>query len=141
MQAREVGMTAPILDGDAAQADELIKIGGKAVEGISFTTHFDEMGVTTESGKKFVKAFRNAYPGITPDSVSALSYDTYNLLLDAIERAGSTDKEKVRTELEKTRDFPGVTGVMTMKDHNMIKPAVILTVKDGQFKWLTTVQP
>jgi branched-chain amino acid transport system substrate-binding protein len=141
MQAREVGLTAPILAGDAAQADELIKIGGKAVEGLSFTTHFDEMGVTTESGKKFVKAFRGAYPDVTPDSVSALSYDTYNILLDAIERAGSTDKEKVRAELEKTKDFQGVTGVMTMKNHDMIKPAVILTVKDGKFKWLATVQP
>ena len=141
MQAREVGLTAPILAGDAAQADELIKIGGKSVEGLSFTTHFDEMGVTTASGKKFVKAFRDAYPDITPDSVSALSYDTYNILLDAIEHAGSTDKEKVRAELEKTTDFQGVTGVMTMEKHNMIKPAVILTVKDGAFKWLATIQP
>ncbi len=140
-QAREIGLQAPILAGDAAQADELIKIGGKAVEGLSFTTHFDEKGVTTDAGKKFVKAFRAAYPGITPDSVSALSYDTYNILLDAIERAGSTDKEKVRAELEKTKNFEGVTGVMTMKDHDMVKPAVILTVQDGKFKWLATVKP
>jgi len=140
-QAKEVGLDVPILAGDAAQADELIKIGGKAVEGLSFTTHFDEKGVTTESGKKFVKAFRAAYPGITPDSVSALSYDTYNILLDAIERAGSTDKEKVRADLENTKNFQGVTGVMTMKNHDMVKPAVILTVKDGKFRWLATVQP
>ncbi len=140
-QAREAGIKAPILSGDAAQADELIKIGGKAVEGLSFTTHFDEMGVTTEAGKKFVKAFRSAYPDITPDSVSALSYDTYNILLDAMERAGSTDKDKVRAELEKTANFEGVTGVMTMKNHDMVKPAVILTVKDGKFKWLATVRP
>lgn len=140
-QAKEVGLNVPILAGDAAQADELIKIGGKAVEGLSFTTHFDEKGVTTESGKKFVKAFRAAYPDVTPDSVSALSYDTYNILLDAIERAGSTDKEKVRADLENTKNFQGVTGVMTMKDHDMVKPAVILTVKDGTFQWLATVQP
>lgn len=140
-QAREAGLDVPILSGDAAQADELIKIGGKAVEGLSFTTHFDEKGVTTESGKKFVKAFRAAYPDVTPDSVSALSYDTYNILLDAIERAGSADKEKVRAELEKTANFQGVTGVMTMKNHDMVKPAVILTVKDGAFQWLATVKP
>jgi len=99
------------------------------------------MGVTTASGKKFVKAFRAVYPETTPDSVSALSYDTYNILLDAIERAGSTDKEKIRAELEQTKNFQGVTGVMNMENHNMIKPAVILTVKDGRFKWLATVQP
>ncbi len=140
-QAREAGIEAPILAGDAAQADDLIKIGGKAVEGLSFTTHFDEQGVTTEAGRRFVRAFHAAYPDITPDSVAALSYDTYNILLDAIERAGSMDREKIRRELENTKDFHGVTGVMTMKNHDMIKPAVILTVRNGMFRWLTTVNP
>ncbi len=140
-QAREAGLDIPILAGDAAQADELIKIGGKAVEGLSFTTHFDEQGVTTEAGRRFVRAFRASYPDTTPDSVSALSYDTYNILLDAVERAGSTDREKVRQELENTRDFKGVTGIMTMKNHDMIKPAVILTVRNGMFQWLATVNP
>ncbi len=140
-QAREAGIEVPILAGDAAQADELIKIGGKAVEGLSFTTHFDEQGVTTEAGRRFIRAFRAAYPDITPDSVSALSYDTYNILLDAIERAGSTNRETVRRELENTKNFQGVTGVMTMKDHDMIKPAVILRVHNGMFQWLATVNP
>ena len=140
-QAREQGLKQPILSGDAAQADELIKIGGEAVEGLSFTTHFDEEGVTTDSGKKFVAAFRKTYPGIIPDSVSALSYDTYNILLDAMERAGSIDKERVTAELAKTKNFPGATGVMTMKNHDMIKPAVILTVKNGKFKWLASIKP
>ncbi|MFP7754959.1 ABC transporter substrate-binding protein [Thermodesulfobacteriota bacterium B35] len=140
-QAREIGLDVPILAGDAAQADDLIKIGGKAVEGLSFTTHFDEQGVTTQAGRIFVRTFRATYPDTTPDSVSALSYDTYNILLDAIGRAGSTDREKIRTELEDTKNFKGVTGMMTMKDHDMIKPAVILTVKNGMFKWLATVNP
>ncbi len=140
-QAREIGLDVPILAGDAAQADDLIKIGGKAVEGLSFTTHFDEQGVTTQAGRIFVRTFRATYPDTTPDSVSALSYDTYNILLDAIGRAGSTDREKIRTELENTKNFKGVTGMMTMKDHDMIKPAVILTVKNGMFRWLATVNP
>ncbi|MBW2203376.1 MAG: branched-chain amino acid ABC transporter substrate-binding protein, partial [Deltaproteobacteria bacterium] len=50
-------------------------------------------------------------------------------------------KERVTAELAKTRNFPGATGVMTMKNHDMIKPAVILTVKNGKFKWLATVNP
>ncbi len=140
-QARETGIRAPILAGDAAQAEQLIKIGGRAVEGLSFTTHFDEQGVTTEAGRRFVRAFRAAYPDSTPDSVSALSYDTYNILLDAIARAGSTEREKVRQQLENTKKFQGATGVMTMKDHDMIKPVVILTVRNGMFRWLATVNP
>ncbi|MCB2227186.1 MAG: ABC transporter substrate-binding protein [Desulfarculaceae bacterium] len=139
-QARELGLKQPLLSGDAAQADELIKIGGPAVEGLYFTTHFDEQGVTTASGKRFVAAYRKAY-NESPDSVSALSYDSYNALLDAMERAGSTEAAKVSAALAQTKDFQGVTGVLTLKDHNAIKPAVILQVKDGKFAYVATVNP
>ena len=139
-QARELGLKQPLLSGDAAQADELIKIGGLAVEGLYFTTHFDEQGVTTASGKRFVAAYRQAYHE-APDSVSALSYDSYNALLDAMQRAGSTQAGKVAAALEQTKDFPGVTGVLSLVDHNAVKPAVILKVKDGKFAYVATVNP
>ena len=139
-QARELGLKQPLLSGDAAQADELIKIGGPAVEGLYFTTHFDEQGVTTASGKRFVAAYRKAYKE-SPDSVSALSYDSYNALLDAMERAKSTEAAKVAAALAQTKDFQGVTGVLTLKDHNAIKPAVILKVKGGKFAYVATVNP
>ncbi|RMF92628.1 MAG: ABC transporter substrate-binding protein [Nitrospinota bacterium] len=139
-QARELGINIPFMSGDAAQADELIKIGGEAVEGLYFTTHFEEKGVTTESGKRFVKLFRDAY-NQTPDSVSALSWDAYNMLLDAIERAGSLDKDRIRDELENTKDFQGATGVITIENGDGIKPAVILKVENGKFVYVATVQP
>ncbi len=139
-QARELGLKQPLLSGDAAQAAELIKIGGKAVEGLYLTTHFDEKGVTTDSGKRFVKAYREAY-NEAPDSVSALSYDSYNAMLDAIQKAGGLQADKVATALGRTKDFPGVTGVLTLVNHNAIKPAVILKVKDGQFAYVATVNP
>jgi branched-chain amino acid transport system substrate-binding protein len=139
-QARELGLKQPLLSGDAAQADELIKIGGPAVEGLYFTTHFDEQGVTTDSGKHFVAAYRKAYQE-APDSVSALSYDSYNALLDAMKQAGATDATKVAAALAQTKNFPGVTGVLTMVDHNAVKPAVILKVKDGKFAYVATVNP
>ncbi|MBU1276705.1 MAG: ABC transporter substrate-binding protein [Proteobacteria bacterium] len=139
-QARELGLKQPLLSGDAAQADELIKIGGPAVEGLYFTTHFDEQGVTTASGKRFVAAYRKAYKE-APDSVSALSYDAYNALLDAMERAGSIEPAKVVPALEQTKDFQGVTGVLTLVNHNAIKPAVLLQVKDGKFAYVATVNP
>ncbi|MCA1906047.1 MAG: ABC transporter substrate-binding protein [Desulfarculus sp.] len=139
-QARELGVNIPMLGGDASQADELIKIGGEAVEGLAFTTHFDEQGVTTESGKAFVKNYRQLY-NEAPDSCSALTYDAYNVLLDAIERQQSLDPEALVKGLEATKDFPGVTGVMTLVAHDAVKPAVILHVDKGKFSFLTTVQP
>ncbi len=139
-QARELGLKQVLLSGDAAQAPELIKIGGKAVEGLYLTTHFDEKGVTTDSGRYFVKAYRARYSE-APDSVSALSYDAYNVLLNAIERAGTTNAEKVVAELEKTKNFPGVTGVLSLVNHNAIKPAVVLKVEGGKFVYVATVNP
>ena len=139
-QARDLGLKQTFMSGDAAQAEELIKIGGKAVDGLYFTTHFDENGVTTEVGKKFVKEFHKKYKK-SPDSVSALSYDAYNILLDAIERAGTFDREKVRDEIENTKNFEGVTGVITIEHGDGIKPAVILKVENGKFVYVETVQP
>ncbi|MBI5522364.1 MAG: ABC transporter substrate-binding protein [Desulfarculus sp.] len=139
-QARELGLKQPMLGGDASQADELIKIGGQAVEGLSFTTHFDENGVTTQSGQAFVKAYRAKY-NEAPDSCSALTYDAYNVLLDAMEKAKSAEAKAFVPYLANTKDFPGVTGVLTLVAHDAVKPAVILQVKDGKFAFVATVNP
>lgn len=139
-QARAMGLTQPILSGDGAQTDELIFLGGKAVEGLCLTTHFHPQGVDTPAGKQFVAAFRKLFR-YDPESVSALTYDAYNVLLDAITRAGSTDPPAIAKALEQTKDFPGATGMLTLLRHDAIKPVVILQVKDGKFKYLTTVKP
>lgn len=139
-QARAMGLTQPILSGDAAQTDELIYQGGKAVEGLCLTTHFHSQGVDTAAGKQFVAAFRKTFR-YDPESVSALTYDAYNVILDAITRAGTTDPPAIAKALEQTRDFPGATGMLTLLRHDAIKPVVILRVKDGKFKYLTSVKP
>ncbi|MCG2764804.1 MAG: ABC transporter substrate-binding protein [Desulfarculaceae bacterium] len=139
-QARAMGLTQPILSGDGAQADELIFQGGDAVEGLYLTTHFHPQGVDTTAGKQFVAAFRKTFR-YDPESVSALTYDAYNVLLDAITRAGTTDPPAIAKALDQTKDFPGATGMLTLLRHDAIKPVVILQVKDGKFKYLTTVRP
>ena len=139
-QAREMGLEQPFLGGDAAQADEVIKIGGPAVEGLYLTTHFDEEGVTTPAGKRYAAEYRKKFAK-APDALGALGYDAYNVVLDAIARAGSLDPEAVTRALEHTRGFAGVCGVMDIVEHNAVKPAVILTIKKGRFKYVTTVKP
>ena len=139
-QAREQGLTLPLLSGDAAQAPELIKIGKKAVEGLYLTTHFDAKGVTTASGKQFVKLYLATYKR-APDSVAALSWDAYNILLDAIKKAGSTKAAGIVANLENVKNYPAVTGVLSIVKHNAVKPAVILKVKGGKFVYVETVKP
>ncbi len=139
-QAREMGLTQPFLSADAAQADETLKIGGAAVEGLYLTTHFDEQGAGSEAGRQYARDYRQAY-GRGPEALGAQGYDGYLILLDAITRAGSTDPEAIVAALETTRDFPGVCGATSIVDHDAVKPAVILQVKQGRFQYVTTVNP
>ncbi|KMY69347.1 hypothetical protein AAU61_06805 [Desulfocarbo indianensis] len=139
-QAREMGLQQPFLSGDAAQADETVKIGGQAVEGLYLTTHFDEGGVSTQAGKLYAKAYREKYHK-APDALGALGYDTYNILLNAMAQAGSVKPAEVVKALEATKDFPGVCGRTSLVEHDAVKTAVILTIKDGKFIYVTTVEP
>ncbi len=64
------------------------------------------------------------------------------MLADAIQRAGSTDGPKVRDALAATKDFPGVTGNITINaDRNAVKPAVILKVENGKCLLVETIKP
>ncbi|MEJ5347699.1 MAG: ABC transporter substrate-binding protein [Desulfosoma sp.] len=140
-QARDLGINVPILTGDGAQAEELIKIGGKAVEGMYFTGHFHKEGATTDLAKEYIKRFE-AKKGKEADAFGALGADAYFLLVEAIEKAGSTEGPKVREAMVAIKNFPGVSGLITMQDNgNPIKSMVINKVKDGKFVYVTTVNP
>ena len=74
--------------------------------------------------------------------MAALGYDSAEVMVDAIGRAGSTEEPAVRDALAATKDFEGVTGSTTMdKDRNATKSAVVIMVKDGHFKFVQTVAP
>jgi len=77
-----------------------------------------------------------------PDAHAALAYDASRLLVDAIERAGSTDGNKIRDALAQTKNFTGVTGIINIDaDRNAIKPAVVLKLEDLKFIYQETIQP
>ena len=139
-QARDLGIDIPFLSGDAAEAEELIKNGGDSVEGWYLTTHYAEEGVKTGRGKRFIELYRDKYKE-KPDSVSALSYDSYNMLLDSTEKAGRLDSSLISRELGKTKDFEGVTGVITIENGDAIKDIVILKVDENKFKYVSSVKP
>lgn len=140
-QSRELGIKATLISGDGAEAPELTEIGGKAVEGLYYTTHFDEKAISTPLGKKYVEIFRNKYDH-APDALGALGADAYLIMLNAIERAGSPDPEKIRDEIEKTKDFQGVTGVIFIdSNHNAVKNVVIRQVKGGESVYVSSVNP
>jgi branched-chain amino acid transport system substrate-binding protein len=141
IQARQLGFTGPIFGGDAWEAPQLIEIGGKAVEGAYYSTHASPES-TAPVMQNFIKKFRARWDGETPDSIAALGYDAAALLFDALQRAGTTESAKLREAIATTKDFAGVTGRISIdKDRNATKSAVILTVKDGKFAYVETVDP
>jgi branched-chain amino acid transport system substrate-binding protein len=140
LQARQQGITVPMFGGDGWESSSLVPIGGKALEGCYFSTHYSPQD-TSPAVQTFVKAFQAKY-NETPDAMAALGYDSAMILADAIKRAGTTDGAKVRDALAATKDFQGVTGKITIDaDRNASKPAVILTVTNSQFKYIETVAP
>jgi branched-chain amino acid transport system substrate-binding protein len=140
-QAREMGLEAPILAGDGVQAPELIELGGKAVEGLLFTTHFHRDMVTSERGKKFLELFKQEF-NKEPDAFTANAADAYFIIVDAIQRAGSTDPDKLRQAIIETKDFEGVSGKLTMtQSGDPIKAMVVNKVQDGKFVYVTTIMP
>jgi branched-chain amino acid transport system substrate-binding protein len=140
-QARELGLNLPIIGGDGWEAPQLIYLGGTAVEGTYYSTHYSAESPAPEV-QAFIRKFKARYDGETPDAVAALGYDAMMLLADAITRAGTTDGPKVRDALAATKNFPGVTGRTTIDpDRNTSKPAIIVTVKEGRVQFVGAVTP
>jgi branched-chain amino acid transport system substrate-binding protein len=140
-QARELGLTVPLFGGDGWEAPELLEIGGAAVDGCYYSTHYSPENPAPVV-QRFVKAFQARWGGETPDAMAALGYDSALVLADAIKRAGSTDGARIRDALAATQEFAGVTGTTRMDaDRNATKAAVIVEIKDGRFRFLKAVAP
>ncbi|MDB6024337.1 MAG: ethanolamine utilization protein EutJ [Verrucomicrobiales bacterium] len=141
IQAKQLGLNVPFMGGDGWESEDLVKIGQGAVENHYFSTHYHP-DVGSETSKKFVANYKKHYNGKTPDALAACGFDSAAVLADAIKRAGSTDGQKVRDALAATKDFDGVTGKITINEkRDATKSAVILQIKDGKYKYLTTVNP
>ena len=139
-QAKQLGITVPIFGGDGWESSKLIEIGGADVEGTYFSTHFSPEA-DSPVVQKFADKFKAKY-GELPDAMAALGYDSAMVLAAAIKKAGTTDGPKLRDAIAATKDHVGVAGTITLDaKRNATKPAVILTIKDGKFKYLETVSP
>jgi branched-chain amino acid transport system substrate-binding protein len=137
-QARELGIAVPLLGGDGWDSEKTIEIGGEAVEGYFFSTHYaadsDDPRV-----QDFVKRYTEKYSA-TPDAMAALGYDTAKILADALARAGSTEGPKLRDAIAATAGFQGVTGKISMDpQRNAKKDAVVLKIEGGKFRYHRTV--
>ena len=140
-QARDLGLAVPFFGGDGWEAPQLLEIGGDALDGCYYSTHFSPQN-EDPAVQKFVGRFRERWEGQTPDAFAALGYDAAYVLADALKRAGTTKAAKLRDALAATRNFSGVTGVTTIdKNRDASKPAAILKIQNGKLTFLKTVAP
>lgn len=139
-QARELGMTMPLLGGDGWDSDVTLQSGGPAVDGCYFSTHYHKDDPRPEV-RSFVEKFQAKYDAV-PDSMAVNAYDAANLLFSAMVRAGTTNPKAVRDEIAKTTNFPGVSGKISIDaDRNAQKSIVVLKIEGGKFAFSQLVEP
>jgi branched-chain amino acid transport system substrate-binding protein len=140
-QARQLGLTMPLLGADGWDAPEMWELGRDALNGSYISNHYSADD-PSEIIQNFVKQYRQRYGNLTPDAHAALAYDALRFLAEAIQRAGTTEGPKLRDALAQTKNFVGVTGVISMDaQRNAVKPAVILKLQDGSYVYQETIQP
>jgi len=140
-QARTLGINVPLVGGDGWDSPRLVQIGGQAIAGGYFTTHFSAEDPDPQV-QRFVADYRRLF-GVPPDSFSATAYDAARIMLAAIERAPTLERAAVRDALAATTNFSGVTGSVTFNpERNAVKPIVVVSIgADGRQRVEAHVTP
>jgi branched-chain amino acid transport system substrate-binding protein len=140
IQVRKLGLTMPLLGGDGWDSEQLGKTAGSAIEGSFYSNHYSDEE-TRPAVKDFVQRYQTEY-GSIPDGLAALGYDAAMILFDAMERAPSLGGADVASALAATKDFPAVTGVITIDaQRNARKPAVVVEMRGGRPRYVATIDP
>jgi len=129
-QARDKGITVPIVGGDGWDSPSLYQIGGAALNGCYFSNHYSPDDADPNV-QKFVNDYKARY-GTVPDALAATAYDAARIMFDAIKRANSLDGTAIREALAATKEFPGVTGKVTFNENrDAVKPIVMIKIQEG----------
>ena len=139
-QARKQGVTVPFLGGDGWDSSKLTEIGGDAIEGSYYSNHYSFEEQRPEV-QEFVSKYKAKF-GEVPDGLAALGYDAARVLFDAMDRSPSLGGNDLAATIAATKDFPGVTGTITLDgNRDAVKKAVVLQIKGGKPAYVTSVSP
>jgi branched-chain amino acid transport system substrate-binding protein len=139
-QAKELGLKVTMMGGDGWDSAKLFELGGDAVSGSYVSNHYSADDPSPRV-QDFIKKYQARYK-TTPDSLAALGYDSARVAIEAMKRAADLTGTAIRDQIALTKDFPGVAGTITLDEkRNPVKPAVVLKVEDGKFKYVSTVSP
>ena len=140
-QARQLGIKVALLGGDGWVGDSLIPVAGSSLDGSFYSCHFSAED-KAPAVQNFVTKFKAKY-GDEPDDMAALGYDSAEILVDAVKRAGTTESGRsCGMRWPRTKDYDGVTGKITLDaNRNASKPAVILGITESKIHYVETVAP
>ena len=140
LQARELGITAPLVGGDGWDSPTVITIGGTALDGCYFSDHYF-VGEPRPAVQNFVAKIRQRTKQ-DPAANAALGYDALWMLANSIRNAGSTDGDAIRKQLATIRDYQGVSGVITMgPERDPIKPVAMIRIQNKKTEFAGWVTP
>jgi branched-chain amino acid transport system substrate-binding protein len=122
---KQVGLAVPLYQSHGVSSKEYIKLSGGAAEGVRLPAAamlVAEKLPADDVQRNVAVGYKKAYEARYKQEISTFgghAHDGLFIAVEAIKRAGSTDKAKVRDEIEKTTNFVGTGGVVTMtpKDH------------------------
>uniref|UniRef100_UPI00280BE76F ABC transporter substrate-binding protein n=1 Tax=uncultured Bilophila sp. TaxID=529385 RepID=UPI00280BE76F len=134
-QARELGATFVLMGGDAMDNPDTVKIAGKAAEGFMQTAFPYDMTMKdmNAQAKAFTEAWKKNFPDKDPNVNATLGYTCYDMIIDALNRAGKADREAVTKALAETKDLATPVGIMTINaTHDAEIPVGILKYENGK---------
>lgn len=129
-QARDMGISVPILGPDGFNDESFADLAGKAnANGVYYVSGYSTKTALSGKANDFIKAYKAKY-GSEPNMFAALSYDSVYMIAKAAE--GAKTSIDIANNLAELKNFDGVTGKMTIdKKHNPIKTALMVVMKDG----------
>lgn len=133
-QARKMGINVPFVGGNGFNSPEVIKIAGKAADGLVVATPWFA-GKNDPKVKEFIKNYKAEF-GKDPDQFAAQAYDALYLYAEAIKNAGTgTDRDAFRDALAKIKNYNGILGKFSFdKDGDVKMTPTVITIKDGKFQ-------
>lgn len=140
---KQLGITLPLYQSHGVASNEFLTLAGPAAEGVRLPSPaqlIPEKLAADDAQKPVVTAYEKAYKAQYKQDVSTFggyAYDGLMLAVDAIKRAGGTDKAKVRDALEATKGFVGTSGTFNMSttDHMGLNLSAfrMLEIKHGDW--------
>ena len=159
-QARELGLTMPIIGGDGWESEKLLEIGGDAMNGCFYANHWS-LDQPNPKLQAFLAAYRAKFHG-DPDAIAGLAYDAASVLFGSMEKLSAADPaafaalgsskagtdarkaatRKLRDLIAATANYEGATGTITLDENrNPKKPIVMIAVKGGKKVFETLIAP